>query len=178
MFSLKEKVVYPGHGVAQIDRIVEKTIGGCSTKFIELTVLSTHMTVLIPLENLNETGIRRISSNENIEHMFKLLEEPVHKVVEKNIDAAVANWSKKNKAYQCAIRTGDLEEVCRIYRELTQIAVQKDLSFGEKSLLHKTENLLVEEIALATNTHTEEARDRLRTTMRRSNMSINNVRDI
>ena len=163
MFSLKEKVVYPGHGVAQIDRIVEKNIGGSSTKFFELTVLSTHMTVLVPLDNLRETGIRRISSNENIEHMFKLLEEPVHK---KSNDVAIANWSKKNKAYQCAIRTGDLEEVCRIYRELTTIAVQKELSFGEKNLLHRTENLLVEEISIATAIPEDEARDRLRITAR------------
>ena len=162
MFSLKEKVVYPGHGVAQIDRIVEKNIGGCSTKFFELTVLSTRMTVLVPLDNLNETGIRKISSNENIENMFKLLEEPVHK----KTDVAIANWSKKNKAYQCAIRTGDLEEVCRIYRELTTIAVQKELSFGEKNLLHRTENLLVEEISIAIDIPEDEARDKLRTTMR------------
>ena len=164
MFSLKEKVVYPGHGVAQIDRIVEKNIGGNSTKFYELTVLSTHMTVLVPLDNLRETGIRRISSNENIEQMFKLLEEPVNK----KTDVAIANWSKKNKAYQCAIRTGDLEEVCRIYRELTTIAVQKELSFGEKNLLHRTENLLVEEISLASNISVDDVRDRLRTTIRAS----------
>lgn len=170
MFSLKEKVVYPGHGVAQIDRIVEKTIGGCSTKFIELTVLSTRMTVLIPLENLIEAGIRRISSNENIENMFKILEEPAQKIADKTADAAVANWSKKNKAYQCAIRTGDLEEVCRIYRELANVAVQKELSFGEKNLLHRTENLLAEEISIATDILADEARDRLRKTMRRNNV--------
>ena len=170
MFSLKEKVVYPGHGVAQVERIVEKTIGGCSTKFIELTVLSTRMTVLVPLDNIVETGIRKISSHENIEHMFKLLEEPVHKVADKSVDAVVANWSKKNKAYQCAIRTGDIEEVCRIYRELAHIAVQKELSFGEKNLLHRTENLLVEEISIATAMPADEARDRLRTTMRRNSV--------
>ncbi len=169
MFSLKEKVVYPGHGVAQIDRIVEKNIGGCVTKFFELTVLSTHMTVLVPIDNLKETGIRRISSNENIENMFKLLEEPINK----KTDAAMANWSKKNKAYQCAIRTGDLEEVCRIYRELTSIAIQKDLSFGEKNILSKTENLLVEEISIATHTKEEEARGRLRATTRRIKISCN-----
>ena len=168
MFSLKEKVVYPGHGVAQIDRIVEKNIGGNSTKFYELTVLSTHMTVLVPLDNLRETGIRRISSNENIEQMFKLLEEPVNK----KTDVAIANWSKKNKAYQCAIRTGDIEEVCRIYRELTTISVQKELSFGEKNLLHRTENLLVEEISLASDIPVDEVRDRLRTTIRASKTTM------
>ena len=96
--------------------------------------------------------------------MFKLLEEPVNK----KTDVAIANWSKKNKAYQCAIRTGDLEEVCRIYRELTTIAVQKELSFGEKNLLHRTENLLVEEISLASNISVDDVRDRLRTTIRAS----------
>jgi RNA polymerase-interacting CarD/CdnL/TRCF family regulator len=100
--------------------------------------------------------------------MFKLLEEPAQKASDRSVDMAVANWSKKNKAYQCAIRTGDLEEVCRIYRELAHIAVQKELSFGEKNLLHRTENLLVEEIAIATDTPADEARDRLRTTMRHS----------
>ncbi len=170
MFSLKEKVVYPGHGVAQIDRIVEKNIGGRSTKFFELTVLSTHMTVLVPVDNLRETGIRRISSYENIEHMFKLLEEPVEK---KSSDAVITNWSKKNKAYQCAIRTGDLEEVCKIYRELSSIAGYKELSFGEKNLLHKTENLLVEEISIATQMSEDSARDRLRTTTRHSKISLN-----
>ena len=170
MFSLKEKVVYPGHGVAQVERIVEKTIGGCSTKFIELTVLSTRMTVLVPLDNIVETGIRKISSHENIEHMFKMLGQPAQKEIDKNIDAAVANWSKKNKAYLCAIRTGDIAEVCRIYRELAHIAVQKELSFGEKNLLHKTECLLVEEISIATDVPVDKARDKLRTTMRKSSI--------
>jgi Transcriptional regulators, similar to M. xanthus CarD len=128
------------------------------------------MTVLIPLENLIETGIRRISSNENIENMFKILEEPAQKIADKPADAAVANWSKKNKAYQCAIRTGELEEVCRIYRELANVAVQKELSFGEKNLLHKTENLLAEEISIATDTLADEVKDRLRKTMRRNNV--------
>jgi CarD family transcriptional regulator len=168
MFSLNEKVVYPGHGVAQVNRIVEKNIGGCSTKFFELTVVSTHMTVLIPIDNLPETGIRRISTTEHIEDMFKYLETPA----DKKPDIVIANWSKKNKAYQCALRTGDLEEVCRIYRELILIKSQKELSFGEKNLLQKTENLLVEEISIATQITEDCARNRLRTSTRHSCPSI------
>lgn len=164
MFSLKERVVYPGHGVASVERIVEKNIGGCSMKFYELTILSTNMTVSIPIDSIEETGIRKLSSCNNIEELFKHLEEPVTK---KTKEIVAANWSKKNKAYQCSIRSGDLEEVCRIYRELTTIAAQKELSFGEKNLLYKTENLLVEEISMATATSEDSARDRLRTSTRR-----------
>jgi len=165
MFSLKEKVVYPGHGVARVERIIEKNIGGCSMKFYELTILSTSMTVSIPIHTIDETGIRELSSCDNIEELFKHLEKPMAK---KGKEVVPANWSKKNKAYQCSIRSGDLEEVCRIYRELTNIATQKELSFGEKNLLCKTENLLVEEISMATATTEDSARDRLRTSMRRT----------
>lgn len=164
MFSPDEKVVYPGHGVARVSRIVEKNIGGCSTKFLELIVLSTRMTVLIPIDNLQETGIRRISTTEHIDDMLKYLETPA----DKKPDSVLANWSKKNKAYQCALRTGNLEEVCKIYRELILISCRKELSFGEKTLLHKTENLLVEEISIATETTEDCARARLRTSTRQS----------
>ena len=124
MFSIKEKVVYPGYGVARINCIVEKSIGGCITKFYELTILSTDMTVLVPINSISEIGIRSISTEAHIENLFKLLGKPPTK---KSAESLAPNWSKKNKAYQCAIRSGELEEVYRIYRELTYIAAQKEL---------------------------------------------------
>jgi len=33
MFTLNEKVVYPGHGVARIVRIIEKKVAGKSAQF-------------------------------------------------------------------------------------------------------------------------------------------------
>ncbi len=165
MFSLNEKVVYPGYGVAQVSRIIEKNVGGCSMKFYELILLSTKITVLIPIDSLAETGIRKISSTEQIEGIFKILEAPVDK---RTIETVTSNWSKKNKAYQCALRTGELGQVCKIYRELVSISSQKELSFGEKTLLHKTEGLLVEEIAIVTDTSEDLARNRLRNTAQRT----------
>ncbi len=168
MFSLDEKVVYPGHGVAQISRIVERNVGGCSTRYYELTMVSTRMTVLVPVESLSQTGIRNLSSTQSIEDMFRTLETSSPKRYEGT--GGMANWSKKNKAYQCAIRTGALDAVCKIYSELICTADQKELSFGEKTLLHKTENLLVEEIAVATQASAEKVRTRLRSAVRHVSM--------
>ena len=46
MFSIGDKVVYPGHGVAQISRIVEKIVAGNVSHFFELTFINKDMTIL------------------------------------------------------------------------------------------------------------------------------------
>ena len=77
-------------------------------------------------------------------------------------DVTTNNWNKRNKEYQCKLRTGNLSEICKIYRDLRHIAAYKELSFGEKNLLHQTEALLVEEIALVENVGEEKAIEQLR----------------
>jgi CarD family transcriptional regulator len=146
MFSKNEKVVYPGHGVAQINRIIEKNIAGTISQFLELKFLSKDMIILVPANNAVAVGVRRLSSFDHVNKIFKMLAEPTGNTVYNSL--ATTNWNKRNKEYQGKIRSGDLCEICEIYRDLKQIALQKELSFGEKLLLAQTETLLVEEIAL------------------------------
>src|SRR5579864_9055232 len=96
-FSCHEKVVYPGHGVAVIDRIVEKTIAGRVSRFFELRFISKDMTILVPTENAVDVGVRHLSSAEYINSIFKKLSQPA---IIKNNDSAVSNWNERNKEYQ------------------------------------------------------------------------------
>jgi RNA polymerase-interacting CarD/CdnL/TRCF family regulator len=75
----------------------------------------------------------------------------------------VSNWNKRNKAYQGTLRTGNLQEICSIYRDLKHIENHKELSFGEKSLLQQTELLLAEEISIVKNVEIARAAEQLRT---------------
>jgi CarD family transcriptional regulator len=159
MFALNEKVVYPGHGVAKISRIIEKTISGNVTLFFELKFLNKNMTILVPTTNFSAIGIRPLSSSENIDAIFKVLSEPI---IEPVNEAAVSNWNKRNKDYQCKLRTGNMREICKIYRDIKYMAAKKELSFGEKNLLHQTEALLVEEISLVLGVGEEQALEHLR----------------
>ena len=159
MFVLNEKVVYPGHGVAKISQIVEKKIAGNKVSFFELRFLSKDMTILVPVQTSSSAGIRRLSSNENIDAIFKLLSRPVSKV---SRELTASNWNKRNKEYQSKLRTGDIQEISEIYRDLKYIAAKKELSFGEKNLLQQTETLLVEEISLVTKVNEEKATENLR----------------
>ncbi len=160
MFVLGEKVVYAGHGVAKISRVIEKKVAGSTTSFFELKFLSKDMTILIPTHNLSAVGVRRLSSRAMIDDIYKLLAQPA--VDAPVYDVTTSNWNKRNKEYQCKLRTGNLSEICKIYRDLRHIAASKELSFGEKNLLHQTEALLVEEIALVENVGEEKAIERLR----------------
>ncbi len=161
MFSLNDRVVYPGHGVAKISRIVEKQVAGTPVQFFQLTFLNKDMTILVPTRNVASVGIRTLSSRESINAIFKILAEPVdhHRIMP---ELVASNWNKRNKEYQYKLRTGDLREISQIYRDLNHIAKQKELSFGEKNLLQQTEHLLVEEISIVNKVGEDKAIEHLR----------------
>ncbi|MCX5921712.1 MAG: hypothetical protein NTX86_00045 [Candidatus Dependentiae bacterium] len=160
MFVLGEKVVYAGHGVAKISRVVEKKVAGATANFFELKFVNKDMTILVPTNNLDAVGVRRLSSREKINDIFAILSQPLQSV---SHDLVISNnWNKRNKDYQCRLRSGNLSEICMIYRDLKCMAAQKELSFGEKGLLVQTEALLVEEIAIVENMQEDMAMEQLR----------------
>lgn len=160
MFQLNEKVVYQGHGVAHINRIVEKQVAGQKTSFFELKFLNKDMTILVPLNNLESVGIRRLSSVEHIRATFERLSEDGPCI---SPELAAFNWSRRNKKYRLDIGKGNLDELCRIYRDLNFVACNKELSYGERLLLQQAECLLAQEISLVNNMGQEKAVEHLRT---------------
>lgn len=160
MFDLNDKVVYPGHGVATIARIFEKKIGEQVTVLYELRFLNKDMMIMVPKDRCQEVGIRALSSDETIGEVFDLLTIPSERF--KNYDATAVNWNKRHKEYQNKLRKGSLKEISEIYKDLKTIAKHKELSFGEKTLLSKTESLLAEEISAAQKLDEDKAIEQLR----------------
>ena len=154
MFLVDEKVVYPGYGVALISKLVRRLISGKQTSFYELKFFNKDMAVLVPEDRIEAVGIRRLSTDEDLNSMFKLLAEPIKKT---NDELGINNWNRRNKKYQLSLRSGDLLKLCHIYRDLQLISHTKELSFGERNLKAKIELLLIEEIAVVKNIDKEKA---------------------
>src|SRR3990167_3528203 len=133
MFSVNDKVVYPGHGVAQITRIMEKSIGGDVSAFYELRFLTKEMSILVPKNSLESVGVRQLSTLSDIDGVLDELSRPPRAINPYELNAS--SWNKRNKHYQFELRTGDLVKIARIYRDLQHISLQKELSFGERNLL-------------------------------------------
>jgi CarD family transcriptional regulator len=81
------------------------------------------------------------------------------------VDVNTSNWNKRNKEYQLKLRSGDIQEIGRIYRDLRSIEKRKELSFGERTMLQQTESLLIEEIALVRDMQEERAIEDLRSVL-------------
>ena len=145
MFKLDERVVYPGYGVAKINRLIKRKIAGNHSQFFELNLLKKDMTVFIPVKNIAAIGIRKLSDLGAVAKVWNLLAEPVSEI---HGDAFLTNWNKRNKEYQEKLRNGNIVELTMIYRDLKIVGMRKELSFSERALLQQTEALLVEEIAL------------------------------
>lgn len=144
-FSVNEKVVYPGHGVAYIRQILQKDVGSTVCCFYELNFLHKDATVLVPIDSAEIVGLRNLSSVDHVEDAFTVLTNPARKLSVYEFTAS--SWNKRNKQYQIKIRKGRLLDLSEIYRDLKYMETVKELSFGERRLLNKAEALLVEEIS-------------------------------
>ena len=120
-------------------------------------------TILVPLDNLSSVGMRKVSSHDTIKALFKKLSEPPLEPTSNGCAVSCgSNWGKRYKKYQGKIKTGDPLKICDIYRDLNFLSTKKELSFGEKSLLHKIEHLLAQEISIAASINEEQALSQLR----------------
>lgn len=154
MFLVEEKVVYPGYGVAIINKLVQRLIAGKKTNFYELKFFDKDMAVLIPEDRIEAAGIRRLSTQNDLRSMFKILNEPFES---QKYEVGINNWNRRNKKYQLDLRSGDLFKLSYIYRDLQSISHEKELSFGERTLCSKIESMIVEEISAVKNIGKQEA---------------------
>lgn len=149
MYSVNDKVVYPGHGVAIVTQIINKTVGSESLSFYELSFINKEITVLVPVKNFAQIGIRSLAQKEEIEKLFENF--CLHlKVTPHNHhhEGVVNSWNKRHKQFQSKLRSGFLTDLGSVYFELKHTMNQKELSFGERTVLQQTEHLLAEEISL------------------------------
>ena len=160
MFALNEKVVYPGHGVALVKKIIERTIDIDKVSFYELHFLHKDIMILVPMQSAQLVGIRKLESEESIDILLKDLAEPAVRAPAREFTQN--NWNKRNKEYQLKLRTGKLKDLSDIYKDLRFISCHKELSFGEKNILHQAEVLLAEEISIVQKNHEDKTIEQLR----------------
>ncbi len=162
MFKLNDKVVYPGHGVAVVEEIVEKQVAGKAISFMKLVFLFKDMTILVPTYNVEAIGIRKPSDQDVIDLVIDELRRKPERRLE-SIDFTPSGWNRRNKDYQARIQSGKLLDIAKIYRDLMYVAQQKDLSFGERTLLQITEELIAQEMQVIKNLNRELVIQELRT---------------
>jgi len=142
-FHIGDKVVYPNHGVGIIEQISSRTIGASVEKFYLLKIKASSLKVMVPFNNVNSVGLRRVVRNGEIQ---KILDYLTDGECSNNTD-----WKYRFKENSERMRTGSLLEVAGVLKALLMLNQSKPLSFREKKMLERARYLLVSELAMAKN---------------------------
>ncbi len=152
-FKVGDRVVYPHHGAAVIEKKEKIDIGGTMTDVFVLRVASSDLVIKVPVNKVDDVGMRRPISAEDVDDLFHLL-------AKKDVREPT-NWSRRFKNHQEKLKSGDVYQVAEVVRNLALRDVSKGLSAGEKSMLMKARQVLVSELSFALNVSEDDALEKL-----------------
>jgi len=138
-FKIGEKVVYPNHGIGVIEKITTTEIAGTQSSFYLLRLKATESTVMVPIANASEIGLRSPINNSQCEKLLKALSEDF-------INPPV-DWKDRYKEFLERMKTGDIFHVAEVLKNLTYLAQLKPLSFREKRMLERARYLVISELS-------------------------------
>ena len=138
-FEVGDKVIYPNQGLGVVERIETKTVMGTTCGFYSLRMASSETTVMVPVDNVEDVGLRRAIGDHEVKKLFTLLGNG-------KIDNH-QNWKGRFKDNSSKMRTGSLYDVVDVLKSLNHLSQSKNLSFREKRMLDRAKFLVVSEIS-------------------------------
>jgi len=141
-FKMGDKIVYPGHGVGEIEGVRTHVLGGQEHHIYNIKILDSGMKVMVPVSQASAVGLRRIIDKKAIDTVYDILRD-------RNFKIDTQTWNRRFREYSQKIKTGSVFEIAIVLRDLSVLSADKELSFGEKKMLDMAEALLVSEIAIA-----------------------------
>ncbi len=152
-FKAGDRVVYPHHGAAIIEKTETKTVFGEKTDYLVLRMAHGEMMLSVPVDKAEEVGMRWPISGEDVEDLFEVLQrrdvrEP-------------SNWSRRFKNHQEKLKSGDVYQVAEVVRNLALRDREKGLSAGEKTLYNKARSVLVSELSFALDVSEDDATEKV-----------------
>ena len=141
MFKIGDKIVYPVHGAGVIVDIESKVILGEKKEYYVMKIPVNEMKVLVPLGSMADVGIRDIKSPEEMDKVLDVLKDPAK-------EKMPANWNRRYRFHQDKIKTGDLEEIAKVSKNLESLDREKALSTGERKILNTARQIILSEMVL------------------------------
>ena len=138
-FNIGDTVVYPSHGVGQINSIDKIQIGEVKSKCLSIIMEQDNLTVSIPIEKISEVGLRKLSSKKNMMNALNLLKgiARVRRMM----------WSRKAQEYLNKINSGDPILISEVIRDLYKKNNQPEPSYSERQMFQSAIERLARELA-------------------------------
>lgn len=153
MFEIGNKVVYPMHGAGVIVGIERQEYLGRECPYYVIHLLNNEMQVMIPVEKADDLGLRGVNGRERLQEVYGILKSCARDLPE--------NWNHRYRANMEKLKTGRIQEMAEVIKDLHLREQEKGLSTGEKKMLENALEILISEISLSSNTDCADVRRNL-----------------
>lgn len=141
LYEIGDKVVYPHHGAGKIVNKEEKEVLGQCREYLTIKILYNEMTVMVPTENADKAGLRKVIGEDEVEAVLVVLRDSGSQMPK--------NWNRRFKHNRDKIKTGDIFELAEVVRNLSIRDLDKGLSTGEKQMFGRAKKILASELMYA-----------------------------
>ncbi len=152
-FKINQYIVYPSHGVGKIIDIESIDVSGqkfdCYLIFFE----KEKLTIKIPTNKAQESGIRNLVSKKQMEEVLSILRNGTKKLK--------GMWSRRAQEYETKINSGNIILLAEVLRDLTRDIEDSERSYSERIIYETAINRLASEYSVLYNVLFEEAREKI-----------------
>jgi CarD family transcriptional regulator len=138
-FKVHEFVVYPAHGVGQIQSIEEQEIAGLKLELFVINFIKDKMTLRVPTSKIANVGMRKLSDPALVKKALETLKGRAR--IKRTM------WSRRAQEYEAKINSGDIVAIAEVVRDLYRSESQPEQSYSERQLYEAALDRLSREIA-------------------------------
>lgn len=151
MFKTGDKIAYPMHGAGVIEAVEEKPFLNENRNYYILRFSEGDIKVHVPVETAHKSGLRRIITSDECCRVIESFKTP-------GDDDETVNWNRRNRENLEKMKSGNVFEIAAVIKSLLKREEKKSLSSSEKKMLGTSMQILVSELALASDRRDEEVR--------------------
>lgn len=152
-FKNGQFVVYPTQGVGKIARVEEQNIGGQKIKLLVIDFAANNMTLRVPLERAEISGLRPLVSPKK---MTEAIESARGRAGAKRMI-----WSRRAAAYEEDINSGDPMKLAEVVRDLQRRTAEDPMTFSARGLYMRALERLAQEYAVLHNVDVDAAGEKI-----------------
>ena len=138
-FKAGDNVVYPAHGVGQVEGIETQTIAGMEISLYVVSFEKDRMRLKIPVTKADDSGLRKLSTNKRLDDALETLKgrSRVRRTM----------WSRRAQEYATKINSGDPVSIAEVLRDLKRSNDDTEQSYSERQIYQSALERLAREVA-------------------------------
>lgn len=152
-FTAGDFVVYPAHGVGQVEGVETLMISGMEVTLYTICFEKDRMRLKLPVSKVKASGLRKLSSKDRLKDALATLQgrSQVRRIM----------WSRRAQEYEAKINSGDPVSIAEVLRDLKKEGEQDEQSYSERQIYQAALARLAREVAAIENIDEKKASEKL-----------------